>query len=588
MSMLPSEQKQLTTPVARQRMRRILAVAASLCILITLILNNLGIFHNPWSTILSAIFSALTLILSLPFSPDALRWIFFSSPSGSDHYSAISSPSALLPAIKTTSSWIRREPPSTNLEIIQKRESVVKEIYEELQQTETNAIVLTGITGSGKTTVAALLYEHAEAQRRIHSGPFTVKTLWFGFDNVSDPAAIMIAFSRQLWLGIGKRISNFGSSDLYNPWQKLIKEFQETKKHRLIIIDHFDDFLDWRTGSVLPNCDDIGEWISEMNSRKCNCRFLFTSRAYPQAMKPSQLIKEYHLNCFQIGEGVELLHKLGVTAIDTDGSNVVERCAGHPLTLITLAVDVLKGYQYLTFLADPKLTRTRMEEIAHYVFDRKYTQTFMQDQEMLNVVLALSIYREPVSFDSLQALIVPKMAEAKIRTALKVLHEQQLLLHDIPADYYQFHPIFSDYVCSYCKGYDELIQNLCTLHGRAAQEYLKQVAIDCPPPGKRQYRSDISSLVEAVWHQCQSGQYQEAYDLILQENFFTDLHRWGDNMILLELYQFLIPMEKWQPDPSQSALIYNQLKKIYVSLGQQELALKYDKLAKANVKRGKL
>src|SRR5439155_1568576 len=61
---------------------------------------------------------------------------------------------------------------------------------------------------------------------------------------------------------------------------------------------------------------------------------------------------------------------------------------------------------------------------------------------------------------------------------------------------------------------------------------------------------------------------------IIQEQYlFDDLKRWGDNFILLELYQLLLPLEKWYPDSSQIIQININLARVYRTIGQREQAL---------------
>src|SRR5450755_2371926 len=62
-------------------------------------------------------------------------------------------------------------PPPTNSRAIQQRANLVKSIYAKLNEPELNALVLTGIGGIGKSTLAALVYRYAETDQ--HSELFT-------------------------------------------------------------------------------------------------------------------------------------------------------------------------------------------------------------------------------------------------------------------------------------------------------------------------------------------------------------------------------------------------------------------------------
>ncbi len=69
--------------------------------------------------------------------------------------------------------------PPTDPKSIQQRHKIVEQVYSELTKPDINCIVLTGIGGIGKSTVAALAYRYAEEQRKDNTGHFTAESLWF-------------------------------------------------------------------------------------------------------------------------------------------------------------------------------------------------------------------------------------------------------------------------------------------------------------------------------------------------------------------------------------------------------------------------
>jgi|SRR5450755_499375 tetratricopeptide (TPR) repeat protein len=82
----------------------------------------------------------------------------------------------------------------------------------------------------------------------------------------------------------------------------------------------------------------------------------------------------------------------------------------------------------------------------------------------------------------------------------------------------------------------------------------------------------------AGWCHCQAGQFAEAYHLIRHEQLFLYLHRWGGNNLLLDLYQHLLPPEKWGADPLVSGQIYREMGTIQNTLGQKhEARLNYER-----------
>jgi len=104
---------------------------------------------------------------------------------------------------------------------------------------------------------------------------------------------------------------------------------------------------------------------------------------------------------------------------------------------------------------------------------------------------------------------------------------------------------------------------------------VQRAATGCPPREQRRHISDVHDLIEATWQYCQAEQWQEAYALMEQENIVEGLMVWGGNAILLELYQLLLPLDKWHPERAQEAEIYYYLGRIYYDLGDQQQALSY-------------
>lgn len=152
----------------------------------------------------------------------------------------------------------------------------------------------------------------------------------------------------------------------------------------------------------------------------------------------------------------------------------------------------------------------------------------------------------------------------------------QHLLQAFGEGRYQLHTIVASYAQNqFVEGNEQANrQALQSAHARAAQHYIQYAASNCPPRGERRQTSDIEPLIEATWHLCQAEQWQEAYNLMEQEGIFSTLKRSGGGAILLELYQ-LLPLDKWNPQPSQRARIYSNLGVAYRMVGPMEQARAY-------------
>ena len=484
-------------------------------------------------------------------------------------------PPALMAPEKAAFRGILGFPPLTDSRTIQQRERVVKEVYASLTQPDITAIALTGIGGVGKSTLAALIHRYAEEQRRDGSGPFTANALWLRI----DPTVTMTDLAGTLFEALGKPMLDLGDLTPQNLAVALFNALNTTDEARLIVLDQFENLLDTQTGYALADHAGVGEWLDALNSQPCRCRVLLTSRLWPQGTReyPPTYMQEYHVKGMEIAEGIELLRKQGVgtEATEAELRAAVEHCSGHAFAL-TLLASFLRRNRSLSLAAlvnNPTYARLWTGDIARNLLDSIYTQQLNEMQRKL--LLAFSIYREPVLLDAALALVdstadvpaEPEVLGAQVLPALDALLRQHLLQASGEGRY-QLHTIVADYARSHFIA-DNTLQNA---HARAAQYYLQQAMLHCPPREQRRQRSDVHDLVEAVWQHCQAEQWQEAYNLMEKEELFADLNRWGGNAILLELYELLLPVHKWQPQPGQAACIYINLGAVYRTVGQMEQA----------------
>src|SRR6266702_7318320 len=290
-----------------------------------------------WITILPiVIFTVLGVIIAL------FQWLFPISTSKSEHPLAttpmlqvsLDPPPRSLPA-RPTHRGIVGLPPPTDPRTIQQREHVVKEVYTKLMQPGITAIALTGIGGVGKSTLAALIYRYVEDQRDSQIGPFQVEAHWL----TVDPAVTFADLAGNLFEALGKPLPELGNLAPQNQAVALFNALNTTDKHRLVILDQFENLLNWETGHALTDRPGVGEWLDIINSQQCACRILLTSRPHPVGTSafPPTYMQEYAVRGLEVAEGVQLLQNQGVKETEKELQTAVERCAGHAFSLILLA-----------------------------------------------------------------------------------------------------------------------------------------------------------------------------------------------------------------------------------------------------------
>ncbi|HKF35274.1 MAG TPA: tetratricopeptide repeat protein, partial [Ktedonobacteraceae bacterium] len=433
---------------------------------------------------------------------------------------------------------------------------------------------LTGIGGIGKSTLAALIYRYAEEQGTSGSGPFTAEPLWL----TVSPSVTMADLAGTLVEALGKPMLDMGSLSPQNQATALFNALNTVDRPRLVVLDQFENLLDWQTGQALPDRVGVGEWLDAINSQPCRCRVLLTSRPDPRGTRdyPATCLQPYHVEGLEEAEGIELLRKEGVTGPETELGTAVARCDGHAFALTLLASLIrTRKLSLAMLLKGPTYDQLWTGKVAQNLLDAIYKQL---DEVQRKLLVAFSLYREPVPLEASQAIIHNKteISKAQVESALDALLTQHLLQASGEGRY-QLHVIVADYARGHVVESSEQAnqQALKAAHTRAAQYYLKRATTTCLPREQRRQISDVHDLIEAIWQYCQAEQWQEAYDLIEREGIFNDLNRWGAYPILLELYKPLLPSDKWHPGRLQVADIYNHIGWLYFDMGQFKWAQGY-------------
>jgi tetratricopeptide (TPR) repeat protein len=462
-------------------------------------------------------------------------------------------------------------PPPTDPRTIQQREGVVEAIYVKLTQPETTALVLTGIAGVGKSTLAALVYHYAESQRLADRGPFKAEALWLTIDSSTVTMTDLVG---TICHALNVPLPELSNLAPQNQAATLFNTLNTVDEARLIVLDQFENLLDWQNGRVVPGRPGIGEWLDAINSRLCRCRILLTSRIWPQGTRnyAPTYMQEYPVSGLALTEGCELLQKLGIQAPEEQLQRAVELCEGHAYALTLLAALLRNRRLRLEmFFRDVTYSQLWTGNVARNFLDHIYMQQLDKLQQQL--LLAFAVYREPVPIEAALAVIDSSnvLASVSVQMALDTLLGQHLLQSGGDAQY-QLHAIVKGYADEHFASASRAanIQARKDAHARAAFYYQQHASY--PPRALRRSRQDVEPLLEAIWQYCQAEQWQKAYAIIEQEGLHTDLLRWGNAVETLDLYSLLLPIERWCHANEQITRIYDDLGLIYRLAGQLEQA----------------
>jgi len=237
--------------------------------------------QGTWITIVPiVIFTVLGVIIAL------FQWLFPVSSNTSDHSSTIIQ-SSLIPQLSTVTPSLSTKPeihvhvpladhthppqsglldkrayrgimgvpPPTDPRTIQQRETVVKDTFTKLTKPDITAVVLTGIGGVGKSTLAALVYRYAEEQRRAGNGSFAAEAIWLNI----DPAVTFADLAGNLFEVLGKPLPDFTNLSLQHQAMALMNVLNTTDKSRMVVLDQFENLLDLQTGHALADRPGVAE-----------------------------------------------------------------------------------------------------------------------------------------------------------------------------------------------------------------------------------------------------------------------------------------------------------------------------------------
>jgi tetratricopeptide (TPR) repeat protein len=442
--------------------------------------------------------------------------------------------------------------PSKSLANWQGRTAEIADLKQWLNNQNISLIGIEGIGGTGKSMLAAKIYEDEEIEG------FT-KRFWA---DVSY-GAIFTDVATQVLQEFGYRVPEQEAQLV----QALVKCLQSGAY--LLIIDNLESLLqsDRTWGSQFYE-DFFTTWV------ECGVKskVIVTTRERPELPKRFQWLP---LSGLKIADGVALLTALGIQGNLEEFVKLVD---GYPLLLQFVADLLIEEYPQ-----DPHLKRLEnlgLGNLQQLLTDKKVVG--QHHRENVGMVLVLdasfgrlselqksllqniSVYRGAVNSKAAVA-VCPGSSETEIERELRNLVRRSFLSEKLIDDgrWFEFQPVVLEYVRYKAGDQTEAHQQ--------AINYYQSIAKQQP----WQTKDDIQEYLEIFYHFYQLADYDSAFEAIRHCDDFLTLRGYYANKV--ELYGQLV--SKWSKTNDKENWHYTasltSLGNAHYSLGQYERAIAF-------------
>ncbi|MFZ3167105.1 MAG: trypsin-like peptidase domain-containing protein [Candidatus Methanoperedens sp.] len=401
------------------------------------------------------------------------------------------------------------------------RDDLMKNISNDWYISKHHVVGLIGFGGEGKSSLARqwlheLIDDHLIKDTDPAKHPDGV--FWWTFD---DKRNVDEFFEAALYYLSG------GNSDLLNEYTspairvELIASMLRNGSY-IFILDGLE-VMQYQNGDQYGQLEsealrDFLGYVAAKKDIKSLC--LITSRI-PLVDLGNYTTYIYHnVDRLSPEDGRTLLRKLGVKGKDEELNKVVTEWDGHALTLNLLGTLLVKEYNGNIALMNkiPPPTAKGPYEPINQLF--RYYDEHLKDPERAFLSI-FSAFRTPVKESAFEPVFRRKISanalnspiaaldESAFNAMLKCLVEYSLLRFDPQSHSYTAHPLIRAH---YIEDLNE-ISRAQTVH-RCIKDYYLTIAGSLPHVESPTI-DDLKPLIEAVYHSCRAGEYEDGYKIYL-------------------------------------------------------------------------
>ncbi len=498
-------------------------------------------------------------------------------------------------------------PPTIDSSMVMQRADEVSAIQRMLTDGQTHVIMLTGSSGTGKSTLAALVYHRLLLTKQV--GMTAPRYLvWLNLNSYTTLPSLLSA----ILSGVEVQMPNLF---LLKPEQQIaavLRALKRQSESAFIVLDQFELLLHPEVEKDTGRRGRLSFFLELLHANLGASRLLLTccDDSFKQLSMTSTHILSYRVSHISMPEGIALLQQRGIQGTHEELSLIYQRCRGHVFALLLFYVlagvsGIAPGHLVLA----PEYQILWSGEVTLNVLAMLYQYLNPLQRQWLR---ALSLFSEPVPLQAVSmtiaggsSLVFPDAQQfyQSVECELQILTSLALVqsVRDIKQEeYFSLHPLLHKFVQEhYLENAEHSPKNGSTMivlgvnrlpgplpdntqarqialaagHMHVASYYCS-LAQQCPPHEQRKHVQDVEPFIATIRHLCLGWHWQQACDLLFKEGLHETLVRLGAWNVLIELYTSLLP-PLGILTRCDEGLVVSQLAMLYGRIGEVQQSQVY-------------